>query len=102
MSNRASAKDRKVWHCTEFAFPSADPCSCYRHRTRNGNSKRCPNRQTVIALNDPERPGTGYHRLYCLDCWSRCRDERTEPNPAQTRMREQQRKENMGLMALGC
>ena len=95
-------KKPKTWHRTEFAFPSADQCTCYRHKTKTGNNKRCSQKDCVIALSDPDNPSAGLLKMFCLDCWLTCRDEKTVIDPYQKRMWEQQRKEGMTLMNMGC
>ena len=87
------------WLRTEFAIPSGDRCQCHQHWTSGGNSKRCSNRDCVIMLTHPE---TGANRLYCLDCWALCREEKNGPNPAQQRMYERIRRDGAELIATGC
>ena len=95
------SKAEKIWYQTDFAFASADQCQCYKHTTRTGNRTRCSVRNCSVALADPDRPDRS-HRLYCLDCWATCRTEQTVPNPAQTRMYQEQKRNGFGLMAMGC
>ena len=94
-------KPETIWLRTEFAFPTSDRCRCYKHRTKTGKTKRCPNRDNVIGLEHPERQGEGI-RTFCLDCWARCRTEKTILNPAQTRMYERMRRQGMTLAGMGC
>ena len=93
--------DQKLWYHTSFAFPSTDRCCCYRHKTRSGRNKRCHRRQSVIGLTDPESPDRTM-RTFCLDCWLACRSERTQPDPAQTAMYRQMRKDDLTPTAMGC
>ena len=92
----------KTWYRTEFAFPTSDRCQCYKHRSSTGRSKRCPNRDCVIGLTDPDRPDNDIHRTYCLDCWITCRQEVTEISPAQQRTWDQARRQGMTLSNTGC
>ena len=94
-------KPETIWLRTEFAFPTGDRCQCHKHRARNGKTKRCPNRDSVIGLKHPKRQGEDL-RTFCLDCWATCRTEKTIPNPAQTRMYERMRRQGMTLAGMGC
>ena len=92
-----------IWARTEFAFPSTDQCSCRRHRTRSGNHKRCHHRNSVIMLHRTLDQGQtvmdgGPTRFYCLDCWSRCRDESTVPNRRQVKMYKQMRRDGVPIL----
>lgn len=95
-------ENTKTWHRTEYTFPSGDQCNCYRHKSKTGKSKRCPNRDCVIGLIDPDNPERGIQRNYCLDCWATCRDEKTEVNPSQRLMWQQNARDRMTPMAIGC
>ena len=97
-----SKTDEKIWYRTEFAFASSDRCTCSKHRSRNGKPRKCGIRATVIGLTDPDKPGNDLHRLYCLDCWMSCRNEKSVINPAQQRMWDQNRRDGMTLVATGC
>ena len=91
-------QEETIWLRTGFAFPSGDRCQCHRHRSGSGRSARCRNRDCVIML---KHPVNRTERLFCLDCWARCRDEKTVPDPAQQRMYAQMRREGMTPAAIG-
>ena len=95
-------KTAKTWHITSFTFPSADRCMCYRRRTHSGNPRRCTSGQCSVGLTDPERRNRGFRKLFCLDCWMRCRDELTTTHPHILQMVEEQRRNGLGLIAIGC
>ena len=90
-----------LWIRTEFAFPSADPCNCYKHRTKNGNRKLCTIQNAVIMLTHPDYPERR-KKLFCLDCWASCRTEKTQPNYQILREAIEDHKRGLGLMAIGC
>ena len=89
--------DQQLFHINSYAFPSADRCMCYKHRGRRCTVRNC---SVELVAADPDSPRT--LRLYCLDCWNTCRDERTAPNPGQTGLHEQQKRSGMTLAAMGC
>lgn len=97
----AANAEETVWIRTEFAFPSGDQCDCYKHRTRNGNRKRCTVRNSVIGLTNPDQPERPM-KLFCLDCWVYCRKEKTQPNPQQQKEAAQAREQGFGLISIGC
>lgn len=59
------------WLYYSYAFPSGDQCNCYRHKTRNGNSKRCSNRDVTVEMVKDDSD-SGKIKLLCLDCFAIC------------------------------
>ena len=88
------ATEDTVWIRTEFAFGGGDQCQCYKHRTRNGNRRRCAIRNVVIGLQHPDQPDIPM-KLFCLDCWAQCRTERTISKAQATQP-------GFGLISIGC
>ena len=88
--------DQPLFHITSYAFPSGDRCMCYKHKGRRCNVRNC---SVELVRADPDSPRT--LRLYCLDCWITCREERTTQNPSQTRLYEKQKRDGMTLVAMG-
>ena len=97
----AATKEETLWVRTEFAFASADRCNCYKHRTKNGNRKRCTDRMSVIMLAHPDYPERR-KKLFCLDCWASCRTEKTQPNYQQLKEVAQAREQGLGLVSIRC
>ena len=62
---------KRSWTYVAFAFPSADPCECPRHRTRNGNSRRCGLKSCTVEMTPLGNP-RGRPKLLCLDCFAEC------------------------------
>ena len=92
----------RTWLLTSLAFPSGDHCQCYRHRSRNNKPARCPNREASVGLQDPDQPERGYVKLFCLDCWLTCRNENFSTNPADRKLADQQSRDGLSLMTIGC
>ena len=94
-------KEERLWYQTDFAFPGGGQCMCYKHKNSRGNKKRCSSRLIRIAIR-PADNEDHREKTFCLDCWARCRDEKTAPDPRQKRLYKMMKAEGMTLMTIGC